>query len=242
MKAVILAAGQGLRMRAAGASKPMVTVEGTALLERVIRNAMSGGVNDFIIVTGYNGTPLQHFVSDLSRKLPCTLTCVENTEWHRGNGRSVLTAKKHIGGPFHVLMADHLVDPSILKRVRMEPLPPHGVRLAVDFRLKNPHVDMEDVTKVLCRNNRILSIGKSLTAFNGFDTGVFWCTPALFNALEESIAANGDDTLSGGIRVLAKAGLMYCSDIGERTWIDVDTPAVLDLAQQALSRSYDMAG
>ncbi|MBT7451582.1 MAG: nucleotidyltransferase, partial [Rhodospirillaceae bacterium] len=40
-------------MRAVGPSKPMVSVEGTALLERVITNALNGGVTDFVVVTGY---------------------------------------------------------------------------------------------------------------------------------------------------------------------------------------------
>ncbi len=228
-------------MRAVGASKPMVSVEGTALLERVILNAMDGGVNDFIVVTGYNGSPLQKFIINLSHRLPCSLTCVENTDWHLGNGRSVLAAKDHIGGPFHVLMADHLIDPNILRSVRADALPPHGVRLGVDFRLNNPHVDIDDVTKVLCKDDRIIEIGKSLSAFNGFDTGVFWCTPGLFGAIEESIAVHDDDSLSGGVRVLAAAELMCCCDIGDRTWIDVDTPALLGLAQQAMSQPSDIA-
>ena len=234
MKAVILAAGQGTRMRAVGPSKPMVSVEGTALLELVITNAMSGGVTDFTVVTGYNGGQLQEYVSNLAKRLPCTITCVENTEWHLGNGRSVLAAKPYITEPFHVLMADHLLDPQILPIVREKPLAAHSARLAIDIRLQNPHVDIDDVTKVLFKEDRILEIGKSLTAFNAFDTGVFWCTPGLFKAIEESITSADDDSLSGGIRVLAAAGLMTCCDIGTRTWIDVDTPALLTLAQEAM--------
>ncbi|NKB45200.1 MAG: NTP transferase domain-containing protein [Alphaproteobacteria bacterium] len=234
MKAVILAAGQGTRMRAVGPSKPMVSVEGTALLERVITNALSGGVTDFVIVTGYNGQAIQEYVKNLSSRLPCKITCASNADWHLGNGRSVLAAKPHVDGPFHVLMADHLFDPQILSIVREEPLPNNGARLAVDLRLQNPHVDIDDVTKVLSKEEKIVSIGKEITGFNAFDTGVFWCTSGLFDALEESIETVDDDSLSGGIRVLAAKGLMTCCDIGDRTWIDVDTPALLNLAQEAM--------
>lgn len=241
MKAVILAAGQGTRMRAAGPSKPMVSVEGTALLERVITNAIAGGVTEFVIVTGYNAAPINKFVTNLAKDLPCTLVCAENVDWHLGNGRSVLAAKPHIDGPFHVLMADHLFDPDILSIVREAPLPDNTARLAIDLDLHNPHVDIDDVTKVLCKNDRINAIGKTLTGFNAFDTGVFWCTSALFDALEQSIDRNGDDSLSGGIRILAEDGRMSCCDIGGLTWIDVDTPALLDLAQQAMVEQTNVA-
>ncbi len=236
MKAVILAAGQGTRMRALGPSKPMISVEGTALLEMVIKNAIVGGVNEVVVVTGYNGTALQEFVANLTTRLRIKIKCVANTQWHLGNGRSVLAAKGHIEEPFHVLMADHLIDPDILRIVRTDPLPEHGARLAIDTRMQNPHVDLEDVTKVLCGENKIKEIGKSLTAYNAFDTGVFWCTSGIFTAIEESIAMADDDSLSGGIRVLAAASLMTCCDVGDRTWIDVDTPAILNLAQQAVGR------
>lgn len=242
MQAVVLAAGQGTRIRAVGPSKPMVSVEGTALLERVIRNAMAGGVTEFIVVTGYNAGPLHAFISGLEAELTCAIRCVENKDWHLGNGRSALAARAYVGETFHLLMADHLVDPLILKKVRDQPLPSQGVRLGVDFRLQNPHVDTDDVTKVLCDGTHVNSIGKTLAAFNGFDTGVFWCTRGLFHAMDQSIKLNLDDSLSGGARVLASQGLMFCADIGDRTWIDVDTPAVLELAQQALCQHLDMVG
>ena len=234
MKAVILAAGQGTRMRALGPSKPMVSVEGTALLEMVIKNAIVGGVSEVVVVTGYNGPPLQEFVSNLKARIRIDIRCVKNEDWHLGNGRSVLAARGHIDEPFHILMADHLIDPELLYVVRSEPLPSGSARLAVDMRIQNPHVDIDDVTKVLCKDDKIIEIGKTISAFNAFDTGVFWCSEAIFDAIEQSIWEHGDDSLTGGVRALAESNRMMCCDIGDRTWIDVDTPALLSLAQKAL--------
>jgi 1L-myo-inositol 1-phosphate cytidylyltransferase len=234
MKAVILAAGQGTRMRALGPSKPMVSVEGTALLEMVIKNAIVGGVSEVVVVTGYNGAPLQEFVSNLKTRIRIDIRCVINEDWYLGNGRSVLAARGHIGEPFHILMADHLIDPELLNVVSSEPLPSGSARLAVDMRMQNPHVDIDDVTKVLCKDDKIIEIGKTISAFNAFDTGVFWCSAAIFDAIEQSISEHGDDSLTGGVRALAESNRMMCCDIGDRTWIDVDTPALLSLAQKAL--------
>ena len=45
----------------------------------------------------------------------------------------------------------------------------------------------------------ITAIGKGLGDYDALDTGVFVCSPYLFNALDAAIRS-GDTTLSGGIR------------------------------------------
>jgi 1L-myo-inositol 1-phosphate cytidylyltransferase len=96
------------------------------------------------------------------------------------------------------------------------------VILAVDSRIVNhPTADLDDVTKVRVEGGAIRDIGKELTEYNAFDTGIFLCTPALFGALEESFR-DGDYSLSGGIRVLASRGKARVFDVGDALWIDVD--------------------
>ena len=50
--------------------------------------------------------------------------------------------------------------------------------------------------------DRITAIGKDLGAYDALDTGLFVCSPTLFDALDAR-DAGGDTTLSGGIRQLA---------------------------------------
>ncbi|NOQ21213.1 MAG: hypothetical protein GQ565_01010 [Candidatus Aegiribacteria sp.] len=58
----------------------------------------------------------------------------------------------------------------------------------------------------------------------GFDTGIFLCTPAIFNALERNAKQDGD-TLSGAVKLLAAEGKAKTFEISGRFWIDVDDPA-----------------
>ena len=80
------------------------------------------------------------------------------------------------------------------------------------------------------RGGRIVAIGKTLTTYDALDTGLFVCSPALFGALATS-RADGDTTLSGGIRILAARGLMRGVDIGDANWHDIDTVEDLHSAE-----------
>jgi 1L-myo-inositol 1-phosphate cytidylyltransferase len=66
--------------------------------------------------------------------------------------------------------------------------------------------------------------GKVIKDFNAIDTGLFLCTPIIFDALEASFEA-GDESISGAMSVLARWGKARTFDIGGRLWIDVDDPA-----------------
>ena len=61
----------------------------------------------------------------------------------------------------------------------------------------------------------------------------FFCNPIIFDALEESIK-NGDDSISGGIQVLAKRNKMKSLIIGNYVWIDVDTEKDFQNAKKLL--------
>jgi len=235
VKAVILAAGRGSRLRELGPSKPLTHVDGIPLIERVIRTAAEGGADGIVVVTGYLGDDVRRFLDALSGRVDISIEYAANTEWHMGNGRSLLAAAPLLNAPFHVLMSDHLFDPEIMRDLRRTPLPAGSARLAVDSNLQNPYVDLDDVTKVLQQDGLIREIGKTIASYNVFDTGVFYCTPALIAAIEASIVEHNDDSLSGGMRRLARAGKAEVMDIGARTWIDVDDPAAHGLASRLFS-------
>ncbi len=236
-KAVIMAAGQGSRLRELGPSKPLTHVGGVPLIERVIRSAIDGGADGIVVVVGYLGDQVKAFLEALQPRVGVPIETAPNPEWQLSNGRSVLAAAHLIDAPFHILMSDHLFDPEIMRLLRTTPLPAGAGRLATDANLKNPNVDLEDVTRVLHENGRITQIGKTIAEYNAFDTGVFYVSPALIDAIRTSIAETGDDSLSGGVRRLARDGKMEAVDIGVRDWIDVDDPAAHGLASRLLAKA-----
>jgi choline kinase len=232
MKCLIIAAGQGTRLRGVGDSKPLILLHGKPLIHRVIETAGNAGVDEFYVVTGYNAAKVVETLQNFAQNSGTHITFIDNDEWEKQNGISVLKARSVIDGPFFLLMSDHLFDYSILSRLTENAAAreSQNVILAVDTRLENnPLVDLEDVTKVKQQKGNIIDIGKHLTDYNAFDTGIFYCTPGIFDALEQSIN-QGDSSLSGGIRVLAAAGKAGVMDIGNAVWIDVDNEDMLEKA------------
>jgi 1L-myo-inositol 1-phosphate cytidylyltransferase len=234
MNCLIVAAGMGGRLRERGQSKPLIPVNGVRLLERVITRARSAGVERFFVVSGYRGEELRAALDVFSAREAIPIVHISNDEWQRANGVSVLKARPFLDGPFLLSMCDHLVDPAILRDLMASTPEPDTVTLAVDFNVAGSINDLDDVTRVMCSNGRIEHIGKVIREFNAIDTGVFLCTPVIFDALEVSQAA-GDDSISGAMNVLAREDKARVFDIQGRLWLDVDDPATLDKAETLLS-------
>lgn len=233
MKCLIIAAGQGTRLKTKGEVKPLVPLLGVPLIERVIRTAMQSGVHEFYVVTGYQGEKVSNFLKQLAKRLNIAVTIIHNEDWEKENGVSVLKAKNAMTEPFLLLMADHLFDTAIIRSLQEQTLNEGEVLLAVDTDKNNPLIDMEDVTKVRIKNGHILNIGKTIDDFNGFDTGFFLCTPAIFEALERACKIHNDTTLSAAIRVLAED--KHAKSVQtEGFWIDVDDEKAFKKAEKLL--------
>ncbi len=248
MKCLIIAAGKGSRLQSRGECKPLISLLGIPLIERVIRAAMEAGADEFIVVVGHQGEQLSHFLARLADALAIQITPLVNDDWDQQNGLSVLKAREVLHEPFLLLMADHLFDPPLVRELTSLELGDGEIALVVDGNTRNPLIDMEDVTRVKLeddvflqsceksnKNNskKIRDIGKGMADFNGFDTGIFLCSPAIFEALEQSKERDGDTSLSGAVRILATEGRAKAI-LTDGFWIDVDDPAAFERAEQAL--------
>jgi choline kinase len=228
--ALILAAGNGSRIaaRSGEGPKPLVTLNGKPLLEHVMNNAHQAGIERFVIVVGYRGQAIKEWYEN--HPLPgVQVTWIENPDYRKDNGISVLCAKKLMHEKFLLLMADHMFEAETARSLLRQPLGRDEVILGIDSNIGSIF-DLDDATKVRVEQDRIVEIGKALRNYNALDTGMFLCSPALFHWLEEA-AAHGNCSLSDGLRLMAAEGKFRGFDIGDGHWQDVDTPAALDYAQ-----------
>jgi choline kinase len=235
MQCLIIAAGQGTRLRSIAPSKPLARVGGAPLIEHVVRSAAAGGATEFLVVTGYEAGPLEDFLSELAGRIGLPVATVRNEDWARPNGVSVLAAAPRLGSEFILLMSDHLFDPTILRDMIAADRGGAALTLAADHAVDNPLLDLDDATKIaLGEQRRIRGIGKVLARFDAIDTGIFIATPELLEALRASLAAGGSGSLSEGVQALADEGRAFTFDIGGRWWLDVDDEAAFAKAEAAL--------
>jgi CDP-L-myo-inositol myo-inositolphosphotransferase len=129
-------------------------------------------------------------------------------------------------------MCDHVFDPAILRLLMAATDGSDSCLLAVD-RHTDRVFDLADATKVRLDGQLITAIGKELTPFDGVDTGLFLCSPALLSALEKP-TESGKRSLTRAIRLLIQERKIRAVDVGDRFWLDVDTPECLSNARRVL--------
>ena len=235
MNCLILAAGFGSRLRGISDSKPLTLVGGLPLIEHVILRAARGGATRILVVTGHEAARLEAYLAELQSRLALPIGWERVEDWSKPNGHSVLAGAGVLKGNYLLSMSDHLFDPAIVRGLLAQK--PAGVTLAIDRTLSGPLLDIDDATKVqVAADGRIVRIGKTLAEYNAIDTGLFLATPALAEALRDVIASGGDGSLSQGMQRLADAGRAQTYDIGSAPWIDVDSPAMLELAEGLIAR------
>jgi choline kinase len=238
--ALVLAAGNGDRFKNGSRdSKLLQPVLGQPLILRTLQTAQQAGVTDAWLVLGYGAERMRDVIE---RQPPrgLTLHFVHNPDWHLENGVSVLAARGALADRrFGLLMGDHLFDASALERLRHHPVLAGESVLAVDSR-PAPDDVVAEATKVLLEGAYIRAIGKQLTEHDALDTGLFVCDPSLFSALDAAVA-DGDTTLTGGIRRLAEQRTMRALDVAGLPWFDIDTLTDLQTAESRLTDPVEPA-
>jgi 1L-myo-inositol 1-phosphate cytidylyltransferase len=232
MDALIIAAGFGSRLREVSKSKPLTLIAGASLLELGVRQAKAAGVQRVVVVTGYRAELIEAFLPELSARVGIPVVPERIADWSTPNGYSVIAGAARIDGDFLLMMSDHIFSGSILTRLAQQGAADRGVTLAIDRRTTSELVDPDDATWVQTDDRGFIhAIGKTIAPYNAVDCGAFLATPELPQAIAAAIADGKSGSLSDGMQRLADAGRAATFDIGDAWWIDVDDPAMLDLAE-----------
>ncbi len=110
MDAVILAAGEGTRMRPLTETvpKPMLPVADRPLCAHTADAAVEAGATELIFVVGYEADAVREHFDDAYRGVPVSFAVQRE---QRGTADAVRAARDHLDGPFAVLNGDNLYDP-----------------------------------------------------------------------------------------------------------------------------------
>ena len=243
-EAVILMAGEGSRLRKGYGEqvrvlgsdktflKPFVSVLGRPLISYTLNAVTRAGIRTIHFVVGCES---ERMIEQVKQLIPSSVNAsfIENHDWRKQNGISLLAAADHVGASFLLTMSDHLFDNSMVVRL-LDNFDPGSLNIAVDRKVDSIF-DLHDAMKVQTRGNRVTGIGKDLQEFDAIDTGLFVCPLEIFDYLDRAKSEN-DCSLADAVRLMADDHKVRAIDIGEAWWQDVDTPGMLQHAEEEMTR------
>jgi UDP-N-acetylglucosamine diphosphorylase/glucosamine-1-phosphate N-acetyltransferase len=219
MKAIILAAGEGLRCRplTLTRSKVMLPIANRPILEHVIDSLEKNGINEIILVVGYEKERIMDYFQD-GLNFGVKITYIEQKA-QLGTAHAIEQAKKLIDlddSGFLVLNGDNLVEPKTiadllnnykgdasLLTVKMEDTAGYGVVLK----------EKEKVTKIL--EKRPGDISRIV------NTGIYIFTPQVFETIEKTpVSENGEYAITDTIQLMINEGKTVTSVPTESKWLD----------------------
>ncbi|HUP91077.1 MAG TPA: nucleotidyltransferase family protein [Solimonas sp.] len=124
MKAMILAAGRGERMRPLtdATPKPLIEVRGRALIDHHVEALVAAGVSDFVVNTGWLGEKVRAHLGDGSRYGAVRVQCTEEGWPALETGGGICQALALLGeAPFIVVNGDVYAEfpwPGLVERAR----------------------------------------------------------------------------------------------------------------------------
>jgi choline kinase len=241
-EAVILMAGEGSRLRGSDKTflKPFVPVRGRPLISYTLDALLHAGIRTVNFVVGYES---ERMIAQVKQFVPSGLSAsfIENREWRKQNGVSLLIAAGRVANPFVLTMSDHIFENAIIDGL-LNSFAPGFLNVAVDRKLDSIF-DLDDAMKVQTRGNEIIDIGKNLRDYNAIDIGLFVCPLEIFDYLEgaKSSSRQSDCSLADGVQLMARDNKVRATDIGESWWQDVDTPQMLRHAEGQMAKGMQSA-
>jgi UDP-N-acetylglucosamine diphosphorylase / glucose-1-phosphate thymidylyltransferase / UDP-N-acetylgalactosamine diphosphorylase / glucosamine-1-phosphate N-acetyltransferase / galactosamine-1-phosphate N-acetyltransferase len=114
MQAVILAAGEGKRVRPLTRSRPkaLIPVANRPILEYVIEALHKNGIREIIVVAGYRKEQVTRFLNQL--EVPVDVVVQEK---QLGTAHALKCAESKIHGDFLLLPGDNYIDPQSIARI-----------------------------------------------------------------------------------------------------------------------------
>ena len=230
MKTIILAAGIGQRLGNSSEKKPkcLLKFDGKSLLQRHLENLHHYGIDDIVIVTGFESELIKSTLSEIGAD---DVDICFNPEFSRGSILSMLSGLNTLetNQDFILMDADVLYDHNILGRL-INSYKENVFLLDQDFEMG------EEPVKLCVRNEHLVEFRKQLDDdlafdFMGESVGFFKFTSATGKLLGlkagEYINRGEDETpYEEVIRdlLLANPEQYSFEDISGLPWLEIDFP------------------
>ena len=231
MQAVILAAGQGTRLRPLTDRCPkcLVKVQGKPILQYQLEALCDAGLRRCVIVIGYRAAQVRNFFGTRFRNL--SITYVENEAFDRTNNiYSLWLARREITEDLLLMEGDLIFEPELLLDLLEAPY-----RNAAVVDRFQPFMSG---TVILAQGDTASAMVLGLDQLRGFDYGPALKTVNIYKfshqAVSDRLMPALDDYVSQGLtnhyyemaisRAIAEGALrLHVLRTGLRAWAEIDT-------------------
>jgi len=175
MQAVILAAGEGKRVRPLTHSRPkaLIPVANRPIIEYVIDALIQNGIRDIIVVVGYRKEQVTRYLNSLT--VPVTVVVQDK---QLGTAHALTCARSKITGDFLVLPGDNYIDAGSIAKIK-------NVKNAM---LIKEHPNPSNFGVVQLADGYVTHIVEKPERSPGFmvSTGIYSLSPSFFPYIREN--------------------------------------------------------
>ena len=199
MKAVILAAGKGVRMLPVTEIIPKVLIEinGKPFLYYILKSLQKAGYNEFGLIVGYKKEMVAKFLMEYGFKA----VLIEQKE-QLGTAHAIKQAKRFVGKDnFIALCGDNIWSINDLARMSID----DDLNYIAGYKVNNP----EKYGVLVVENDSLVRIHEKPKEFVGnfINSGLYKFTPEIFDAINKiGLSQRGEYELTDAISLLAKEG------------------------------------
>ena len=234
MQAVVLAAGEGTRLRPLTEDRPkgLVEVAGKPILTHCFEQLADLGAEEFVVVVGYRKEDVIEHYGDEFRGVPITYT---HQREQFGLAHALLTTEEHVDDDFMLMLGDNIFQANLGDVVRRQ----REDRADAAFLVEE--VPEEEASRYgVCDTNKYGEIVEVVEKpddppSNLVMTGFYTFTPAIFHACHlVQPSDRGEYEISDAIDLLIQSGRTIDA-IGLEGWrIDVGYPEDREEAERRL--------
>lgn len=235
MKAVVLAAGRGTRLKPLTDRKPkhLLPIGGRPLLEWLFMNLKEGGIYEVIVITNYRGEEIRRYFGDGSG-LGLKIRYLQQ-ENMKGTADAFMTARDHLDEEFLGLYGDLFLSKGVLSRIIGEY---KGKAKLTGIRVDDPSnygvfdIECEKVKGIVEKPEPGTEPSKIANA------GIYILPPEVFEYIENTgISPRGEYEITDTIQTMIDEGVEFSlSEIPSSDWMDVGFPwNLLEANESAIS-------
>jgi UDP-N-acetylglucosamine diphosphorylase/glucosamine-1-phosphate N-acetyltransferase len=227
MKAVILAAGQGVRLLPITATRPkhLIKVGGKPILEHCLDALKKAGITEALIVTHYLGKAIREYLGDGDR-FGLRLTYIEQPSI-LGTGNAASMAEPYVDGKFVLIYGDLLFSEDALKNLIQMFETEHPDAAMVVTQVTKPEnygiIELENARKI----KRIVEKpATGETPSNLANAGLYIFNAEIFKTIRSiKSSVRGEIELTDAISLMVKhKKKVRATEIPKNEWLDIGQP------------------